>query len=213
MLSQMYPVNEFLISGLLLGFAAGISPGPLLAMTISESLQHGSRAGIRVAVSPFITDLLIVSVILLLLLKFENYDQVIAMISLAGSIYLVYLGISSIRTKSIELNIEAGKSDSLKKGIIVNFFSPHPYLFWIAIGGPILFNALDVSIFSSVLFVAGFYALLVGSKMLIAMLVGRSRTFIRSNSYLYTIRSLGIVYLFFAFYFLRQGIELLGFDF
>jgi threonine/homoserine/homoserine lactone efflux protein len=205
----MVLINEFLISGILLGFASGISPGPLLAMTISESLQHGSRAGIKVAVSPFITDILIVSVILFFLLKFENYDPVIAMISLAGSFYLIYLGISSLRTKSVDIDIKTVKTDSLKKGVIVNFLSPHPYLFWIAIGGPILFKTLDAGVSSSFLFVAGFYALLVGSKIVIAMLVGKSRNFLRSNYYLYIIRSMGLVYVVFAFYFLKQGLELL----
>jgi threonine/homoserine/homoserine lactone efflux protein len=206
----MFSINEFLISGILLGFASGISPGPLLAMTISESIQHGSRAGIKVALSPFITDFLIVSVILLFLLKFDKYDPVIAMISLVGSFYLIYLGISSLRTKNIDLELKTKKTNSLKKGIIVNFLSPHPYLFWITIGGPILFNALDLGISSSILFVAGFYALLVGSKIIIAILVGRSREFLKSNYYLYTIRSLGLVYMVFAFYFLKQGFELLN---
>jgi threonine/homoserine/homoserine lactone efflux protein len=206
----MVPLNEFLISGVLLGFASGISPGPLLAMTISESLKHGSHAGIRVAVSPFITDILIVLIILLLLLKFETYDSVIAMISMGGSFYLIYLGISSLKTKNINVEIETKNTDSLKKGIIANFLSPHPYLFWVAIGGPILFKAYDTSIFSAMLFVAGFYGLLVGSKILIAMLVGRSRTFLKSKYYLYTIRSLGLVYMVFAFYFLKQGLELLN---
>jgi threonine/homoserine/homoserine lactone efflux protein len=132
------------------------------------------------------------------------------MISLAGSFYLIYLGVSSIKTKSVDIELETKKNTSLRKGIIANFLSPHPYLFWIAIGGPILFNALDVGVSSSVLFVAGFYALLVGSKIIIAMLVGRSRTFLKSNYYLYTIRSLGIVYMVFAFYFLKQGLELLN---
>ncbi|WP_230375726.1 LysE family translocator [Methanolobus vulcani] len=203
-------LNEFLISGILMGFASGISPGPLLAMTISESLEHGSRAGIKVAVSPFITDILIVSIILLFLLEFENYDSVIAMISIGGAFYLIYLGISSLKTKNINLELETKKTDSLKKGIIANFLSPHPYLFWIAIGGPIIFKAQDTSIFSAMLFVAGFYGLLVGSKIIIAMLVGRSRTFLKNNYYLYTIRSLGLVYMVFAFYFLKQGLELLN---
>ncbi|TQD23549.1 LysE family translocator [Methanolobus vulcani] len=206
----MVMLNEFLISGILMGFASGISPGPLLAMTISESLEHGSRAGIKVAVSPFITDILIVSIILLFLLEFENYDSVIAMISIGGAFYLIYLGISSLKTKNINLELETKKTDSLKKGIIANFLSPHPYLFWIAIGGPIIFKAQDTSIFSAMLFVAGFYGLLVGSKIIIAMLVGRSRTFLKNNYYLYTIRSLGLVYMVFAFYFLKQGLELLN---
>jgi threonine/homoserine/homoserine lactone efflux protein len=55
----MHEIAEFLLMGIVLGFAAGISPGPLMAMTISESLQHGSREGVKVAISPLVTDFLI----------------------------------------------------------------------------------------------------------------------------------------------------------
>ncbi len=203
-------INEFLLSGIILGFAAGISPGPLMAMIISESIQHGSREGIKVALSPLMTDFLIVSSILLILSHFGNQDFVIAIISLSGAVYLIYLGISSFRSENNDLDIAIQKRDSLKKGILVNFLSPHPYLFWITIGGPILFKALDVDMLASVLFVFGFYALLVGSKILIALVVGKSGHFLKSNYYLCTIRLLGVVYLVFAFFFIEQGLDLLG---
>ncbi|WP_146107101.1 hypothetical protein [Methanohalophilus euhalobius] len=51
---MMYEFAEFLVTGTLLGFAAGISPGPLMVITISESLQHGSKEGCKVAISPLI---------------------------------------------------------------------------------------------------------------------------------------------------------------
>ncbi len=202
-------VNEFLLSGLVFGFAAGISPGPLMAMTISESLKYGSREGVKVAVSPFITDILIVLTILFLLINLESHSMSIAIISFAGALYLLYLGVESILTGNLDIEIDTKKSGSLKKGIIVNFLSPHPYLFWITIGGPILFRALEIDIASSILFIAGFYSLLVGSKIVIAIFVGRFRSFLKSNYYLYTIRALGMVYIIFAVFFLRQGFKML----
>jgi threonine/homoserine/homoserine lactone efflux protein len=48
----MLDLIEFLVLGSFLGLAAGTSPGPLLAVTISETLQHGKWEGIKVAVSP-----------------------------------------------------------------------------------------------------------------------------------------------------------------
>lgn len=208
----MYEIAEFLLMGIFLGFASGISPGPLMAMTISETLQHGSKEGFKVAVSPLITDLLIVSSVMFILLRFENHNSAIAFISLSGSIYLIHLGISSLGTKNMSLDASTEKKDSLRKGILANFLSPHPYLFWISIGGPILFKALAVDILASFLFVAGFYALLVGSKITIAFVVGRYRSFLKNKYYLYTIRALGVVYLVFALFFIEQGLELLGLD-
>lgn len=206
----MYETAEYLLMGVVLGFAAGISPGPLLAMTISETLQHGSKEGIKVAISPLITDILIVSSIVLILLNFENQNSAIAFISLIGALYLIHLGISSIKTKNIDLAKSNGKKDSLKKGILANFLSPHPYLFWIAIGGPIFFKALEVDILAVIFFVIGFYILLVGSKITIALVVGKFSFILKNNYYLYTIRSLGVVYLIFAVFFIEQGLSLLG---
>lgn len=196
--------------GIFLGFAAGISPGPLMAMVISESLQHGSKEGIKVAVSPLITDLLIVSSVVLILLHFESQSFAIAFISLAGAAYLIHLGISSIKTKSIDLDVSDQKKESLKKGILANFLSPHPYLFWITIGTPILINSLAIDKLATILFIAGFYVLLVGSKIMVAFVVGRFRSFLKNNYYLYTIRTLGMIYLIFALFFIKEGLKLLN---
>ncbi|MFW5987212.1 MAG: LysE family translocator [Methanohalophilus sp.] len=208
----MYEIAEFLITGILLGFAAGLSPGPLMAITISESLQHGSKEGFKVAISPLITDFLIVSAVIYILVHFQQQNSVIALISLAGALYLMQLGIVSLRTKNISIEITNQKKESLKKGILANFLNPHPYLFWIAIGGPILFRASEVDRLAQIMFVIGFYALLVGSKVVIALFVGKSRDFLKSKHYLHMFRSLGILYLIFALVFIEQGLELLGLD-
>lgn len=206
----MYETAEFLLMGIFLGFVAGISPGPLLAMVISETMQHGSKEGAKVAISPLITDLLIISSIVFILLHFENQNSVIALISLSGAVYLIHLGISSFKVKSIDMDVSNEKKDSLKKGILANFLSPHPYLFWITIGAPILFKTLAIDILATILFVVGFYTLLVGSKITIAFIVGRYSSFLKNNYYLYTIRSLGVVYLIFALFFIEEGLGLLG---
>lgn len=206
----MYEIAEFLLMGIFLGFASGISPGPLMAMTISETLQHGSKEGFKVAISPLITDLLIVSSVMFILLHFEKQNSVIALISLSGALYLAQLGIASLRTKSINHDVSGLKKDSLRKGVLANILSPHPYLFWITIGGPILFKTFKVDVLATVLFIAGFYAFLVGSKIMIAFVVGRYRSFLKNKYYLYTIRGLGVVYLVFALFFIEQGLKLLG---
>ena len=139
----MLDLIEFLALGSLLGLAAGTSPGPLLAVTISETLQYGKWEGIKVAVSPLITDLPIVLSVLYVLSHLASYDFIIGIIAFFGASYLIYSGIESLKIKkdSVELNIE--KEDALKKGVIVNFGNPHPYVFWFSIGGPIIYKSLN----------------------------------------------------------------------
>jgi len=46
--------------GFLLGAPAGITPGPMLVLIISETFRHGIRAGAKVAFIPLLTDLPVV---------------------------------------------------------------------------------------------------------------------------------------------------------
>jgi len=49
-LSLMIVQLEFLVSGIVLGLAAGMSPSPLLTLVVSETLKRGRGDGIRVAI-------------------------------------------------------------------------------------------------------------------------------------------------------------------
>jgi len=45
---------DALILGATIGLAAGISPGPLLFLTITSALRSGARAGVIVACAPLL---------------------------------------------------------------------------------------------------------------------------------------------------------------
>ncbi len=57
-------MTAFLLQGIVLGFAAGISPGPMLGLVISQTLRYGWRAGNLVALAPLFTDIPIIGVVL-----------------------------------------------------------------------------------------------------------------------------------------------------
>ncbi len=61
-----------LLSGIGLGLSAGISPGPILTLAISYTLQHGLKEGIKIAIVPLITDLPIIAITLGLLSRYRR---------------------------------------------------------------------------------------------------------------------------------------------
>jgi len=201
---------KFLVSGIVLGFATGVSPGPLLALVFSETIKYGIKEGIRIAISPLITDLPIVLFVLFALSNLAKYNFIIGTISLLGACYLIYLGFENLRVRTSKFEVKLVKKDSLKRGVIANFLSPHPYLFWLSIGGPMIFESLDVHISATVLFLSGFYGLLVGSKIGIALIVEKSKSLIESKYYLYVVRALGIALILFALVFVKEGLKLIG---
>ena len=202
---------NFLAMGSILGLFAGFAPGPLLTLVISETLQHDIRAGVKVALAPMITDLPIIMLTLFILVKLSGFHGVLGIISCMGGLFVLYLGWQSIVTKGVELNLQGTKPRSLAKGIIVNTLNPHPYLFWFGVGGPTVTKAMNHGLAAPLAFIGSFYVLLVGSKILITVLVGKSRSFLVGNGYIYTMRLLGVALCALAIILFRDGFRLLEF--
>jgi threonine/homoserine/homoserine lactone efflux protein len=200
---------SFLTAGFILGFSAGLSPGPLLALVITETLRHNLKAGLKVAVAPLITDFPIILLTVVVLEQLSRFKQVLGGISILGSFFVAYLGYQSIRTSGIAVNFQKAEEKSLRKGIIVNFLSPHPYLFWFSVGAPITVRALNLNVLAAAAFIGSFYLCLVGSKIAVAAIVSRSRSFLAGNMYIYTLRFLGFLLLIFAGLLFYNGVKLL----
>lgn len=196
-----------LLSGTLLGLVSGISPGPLFAMVISQTLQYGLREGAKLAISPLITDLPIVLVSALVLAKLYGHKPLLGMIALAGGLFLLCMAWGNLKTEGVRQPITDRATNSLLKGVMVNALSPHPYLFWITVGTPLLVAAYVQSSWYAAAFLVSFYAALVGAKLLLAVLVNRSRNFLQGKAYVYTMKLLGVVLVVFAIILFKDGLD------
>lgn len=151
-----------------------------MTLVITTSLRDGFWHGLRVAVAPFVTDLPIILLALFVLNLLPPWT--LAIVGIAGSAYVIYLGWETLRSAHrSDLNAMArgddlgaapnAKTYALRRGAIVNALNPHPYLFWATVGGPTLLAAFNQSALQGVLFLVGFYTTLVGSKVAVAALV------------------------------------------
>ncbi|MBL7111304.1 MAG: LysE family translocator [Bacteroidales bacterium] len=203
----MTDILQYLITGIIFGLTAGISPGPILTLVISETLRHNKKEGIKIAITPLISDIPIIALTMFVFSQFTNSDLILGMISILGGAFIAYLGYETIKVKSMDVDLGQNKPRSLRKGIIVNFLSPHPYLFWLVVGSPLLFKAYQATPVAAIAFVVSFYICLVGSKIIIAMLVDRSRSFLKNRAFLWTMRILGVALITFAVIFIIEGLE------
>jgi threonine/homoserine/homoserine lactone efflux protein len=203
------PEFTFLISGVVFGLSSGLIPGPLLTLVITETLKHGIREGIKISIVPLLSDLPIVLVTILILTRLSDIRPALGIISILGTIFLFYLAIESLSFRGSEIDAEA-KPQSVKKGVITNLLNPNPYIFWLSIGAPTVVKAMDIGLLSASLFIFSFYFSLVGSKIIVAFVTGRSRHFLKSGNFIYTIRALGLVLLIFAALFLKNALGYFG---
>ncbi|MFO7549604.1 MAG: LysE family transporter [Acidimicrobiia bacterium] len=162
--------------GISLGWAAGIAPGPLSALVVLTALRRGFPGGARVALAPLLTD---APIIVLALAVVSNLPAgMVTGLSVAGGAYLVFLGVSELRSAHLATLATpelVGALHDLRRGVLTNLLSPHPWLFWLAVGGPILVTAWARAPVAAVGFLAGFYTLLVGTKLALAAVAAGSR--------------------------------------
>jgi threonine/homoserine/homoserine lactone efflux protein len=180
--------------GIGLGLSAGITPGPLLGLVINETLRQGWRAGVLVALAPPVADLVVIALCFLVLIYLPT--SVFPVLSIAGGLYIFFLGWETLRTVPLNIHATTAGAQSVRqsftKGIVVNLLNPHPYLFWLTVGGPLVAQSYRLSAFlPMVSFVIGFYACLVGSKILLALLVHSGRARLEGRGYQFALAMTG----------------------
>lgn len=207
-MSAVSAILNVLLAGMLLGLSSGLSPGPLLTLVVVETLRHGVQAGVRVALAPLLTDLPIILATVMLLRPLADQRLPLALLNCGGGLYLTWLGVQSLRFQGADLN-PAVPAGALRRGVIANFLNPSPYLFWLTVGAPTVLESLREGWMVAAAFIIAFYTLLVGSKILLAVVLSRARYFLRSKAYVHLLRGLGLLLLVYAGLFWYDGWRLL----
>lgn len=160
----------FLIAGALYGFAAGAQPGPFTAYLISLTLKQGFRRSLPAVFAPLISDSIIVAITMLVL--FSVPPQLLRWLHLAGGVFVLYLAWGAWKswrdykdTSATEISI----GQSVIKATLVNLFNPNPYLGWSLVLGPIVLRAWREAPRSGLAVVAGFYAALFGTTIIVML--------------------------------------------
>ncbi len=191
--------------GALLGLAAGFSPGPLTVLVVGETLRHGLRAGLQIAIAPLLTDIPIILLAALLLEQLTGSPRAFGVVSIAGGVFLLWLGYGSLRVGPVALPLEASPPRSIRKGIAINLLNPNPYVFWTGVGVPTLLSAREISWAHAAAFLGAFLLFIVGSKAILARLVDGSRAFMQGRIYLGIMRLLGALLVVYGVLLLRDG--------
>lgn len=191
-----------LVSGLGIGLAAGVSPGPLLVLVITSTLRGGLRNGLAVAAAPLVSDLVVVTTVLLALRGLSRTG--LAWLGVVGGVAVVLIGVQTVhgaRTARLPHADGAGAPAlraALGNAALVNLLSPHPWISWVTVLGPLTISAWRGSPLGGVALVVGFYLTLIGSKAAIAALVTRGRRGLTENGYRRAVTLAGIALVLFG---------------
>ncbi len=194
-----------------LGLFSGISPGPLMTLVMTSSLERGFRAGALTAIAPLLTDLPVILISLLVLGQVPEWF--LSAVTVAGGLFVSYIGVKTVRDagrgREIELSQEASRRD-LARGAVVNLLSPHPWLFWFTVGSPFMIQRWSVARWEAIAFLVIFIALLVGCKIILAWGVSHGRRFLGTVWHRWILTGCGLLLIGFGLVLLWQGVSALG---
>jgi threonine/homoserine/homoserine lactone efflux protein len=209
-----------LLFGISYGFTAGISPGPMLGLVIAQTLQRGWRAGNLVALAPLISDAPIILLATLLISRLPT--GALGWLGIVGGLFVIYLSVETLRsaravrrggaeeTTTPDIAAKGSSGAVLWRAVATNFLNPHPYLFWGAVGAQLLVRTLASSgAGGAAVLLVSFYALLVGAKLLVALLVNQSRAWLHGRAYQILLFASALLLLALAAWLIFEGISTL----
>jgi threonine/homoserine/homoserine lactone efflux protein len=200
-----------LTAALVYGLTGGLAPGPLLTLVITQTLRHGAKEGVKTSLAPLFTDGPIIAVLLLFLDRIAQIRPLIGAIAIGGVIFLLRLAWESWHSKIPPPSSASGEAPrSILRATLLNFLNPNPYLFWLTAGTPMLLRAWRHSAIAAIAFVTVFFVCLVGSKIVLALIIARSREHVVGKWYVPAMRVLALLLVVFAAVMGKDAVELMG---
>ena len=148
-MEDQFIILTIFFGSLLIGFSGAASPGPLLALSIKETLHNGWKAGPLIAIGHSILELFVVIGISIGINQVFDSNFIAKTISLFGGIMLIILGIQTIiSNKEVDLN-DTNETSTLNsktlllQGALVSLSNPYWFIWWVTIGATLIINASD----------------------------------------------------------------------
>jgi len=198
---------SFFIVGITFGLAGGLSPGPITALVIGQTLRFGRLEGIKVAFTPVITDGPLLVLVMTVLSGVQALPTVMGGISAIGSLVLLHLAMDTYRAGRSGMSPDSSSAGSIKKAIATNLTNPHPYIFWFTIGGPMASKAFAITPWHLATFLGGFALGIVGSKIVMALGVHHYREFLNGRAYRWVMTTLALCLVALAVQFAWDGYQ------
>ncbi len=161
------------LQGLTLGFGAAAQPGPFQAYLLAQSARNGAARTLPVTFVPLVSDPPVIAVVLAVLSQVPA--GFLRVLQVCGGAFVVWLGVGALRAARAAATPEAARPPrGFARAVLLNFTNPTAWIFWSLVGGPILAEAWRAAPARALVFLAGFYLLLVGGSAALVLAAGQA---------------------------------------
>lgn len=192
-----------------LALSGALMPGPLLTVTIAESVRRGFLAGPLLMTGHAILELMLVIAIIKGLGPYLNAPVTMGIVAFIGGAVLIWMGVNMIRTAgNLTLDGEnTGPSSGQTPhpflvGIIASVSNPYWTIWWVTIGMAYLMAAIKFGYSGVIVFFLGHISADFAWYCIVSYGISRGKKILKDKSLQIMIRICGIFLLGFGGWFL-----------
>lgn len=191
-------------------------PGPLLALTISETARRGFWAGPLLVLGHGILELALVIALVLGLSQIIVGDLVTGLIGIIGGVVLVVMGINIIDT-SWHRNVVAVPSENpvaarqhrrwILSGVVVSLSNPYWFMWWATIGMAWLLWSMKLGAAGVASFFTGHILADLAWYALVSLVIVTGKKIIKDTAYHWLLYMCGLSLVGLGAYFIASGLN------
>jgi len=198
-------------SSFILALSGALMPGPVLTVTVSESVRRGAAVGPLMILGHGILELLLVIALLAGLAPLFNTTQMFVAISLSGGVILLWMSCSMFgNLSSMTLNVTTGSGrqrNLILAGMLLSAANPYWTIWWATIGMGYIVYSITFGLAGIVAFFSGHILADLTWYTIISCGVAKGRHLFSDRVYRKLIAFCACFLLLFSFYFFYSGIE------
>lgn len=186
------------------GLSGALMPGPLLAITISETMRRGFWAGPKLVLGHGVLELALIAALALGLSELVNNNLVSAVIGLVGGVILLAMGFTTAKQGCKKVTILTGDTKAsgqsrmvILSGVLASISNPYWFIWWITLGTVYLLWSLSKGIAGVASFFSGHILADLGWYTVVAFIIATGRRAMNDTIYrgLLVVCGLGLIVL------------------
>ena len=198
----------FILTSFLVGLSGAVVPGPMLTVTIADSVKKGFITGPLVVLGHFITEFLLIIFILAGFSWLVGSTNAAMIIGTLGGVMLIYMGYSTSKSrfdleKLSHNDYGGGRYGSVLKGILTSVSNPYFFIWWATIGLAFLFKGLEIAgLVGLIGFLIGHWSADLGWFSTVSFFSSKGSEIMDKNQYNIIMKVCGIFLIVLGLYFL-----------
>lgn len=201
------------------GLSGALVPGPMLTITISDSVKKGPIAGPQVVLGHIITESAMMVAILAGLGWLIGSQTAALIIGIIGGAVLIYMGynlsISSNELHNTHNNVNNSKKSSIQhgsvfNGIITSLSNPYFFIWWASVGCAFMYKGLELAGIVGLLgFIIGHWSADLSWYSIISFFSSHEAKVMNDRTYKVVMRACGIFLILLGIYFVLSVLKII----